>query len=87
MRQIKVELPKRTDKPSVKDIKEMNEWVKEMISEDKYWRKTQKDRYKFTKVHLLCEECGETMDARNDYQVKYGFCDVGCGEKLYGLRY
>jgi len=36
MRQIKVELQKRTDRPTMKDIKEMNEWVTEMISEDKY---------------------------------------------------
>lgn len=85
MRQIKVELQKRTDRPTMKDIKEMNEWVTEMISEDKYWQKAQKDRYKFTKVNRSCEQCGEKLDARSDYHMKYGFCDVGCGNRLFGL--
>lgn len=87
MRQIKVELPKRTDKPSMKDIKEMREWVKEMIMSDSDWSQYKNKRYMFTKIPIYCEQCRERMEPRNRYQVKYGFCDIHCGNRLYGLTY
>ncbi|MDR4283021.1 hypothetical protein BK754_28350 [Bacillus thuringiensis serovar subtoxicus] len=87
MRQIKKALPKDQYKPSMKDKKEMESWLKEMLEKDKYWSKMKRGpRYKFTRVARWCEQCNKQLEARNDYQMRYGFCDVYCGEVLYGLR-
>lgn len=69
----------------MKDIKEMREWIKEMNISDSDWSQYKNKRYMFTKIPIFCEQCRERMELRNGYQVKYGFCDVSCGNRLYGL--
>ena len=32
-----------------------------------------------------CQECGAKLNKKDEYQMKYGFCNVHCGYKLFGL--
>ena len=36
---------------------------------------------------FVCENCGRKMDVLNEYQWKYGFCNVNCGNELFGVGY
>lgn len=87
MRQIKVELPKRTDKPSAKDIKNMREWVKAAVIQCDDWNACKKKRYVFTKKPRFCEECNSRLENRDRYQMRYGVCDQGCYMHLVGMSW
>lgn len=32
-----------------------------------------------------CENCGAKLDKKDEYHMRYRFCDVSCGMELYGL--